>query len=139
MVSIRHFGHSKMLSIPCYTEHKMHPVDNCKKETGCSAKDVHFGIQIILETYFRTTCLYAVPYYYRIINFFVNQNLVQSASHLIQLRLLAVRRKFRLLYQGHLMQTFILFKQKMSSRKHIHDEEAATNVGTFELINCKEV
>lgn len=37
------------------------------------------------------------------------------------------------------MQTFILFKQKISSRKHIHDEEAVTNVGTFELIDCKEV
>lgn len=30
-------------------------------------------------------------------------------------------------------------KQKIPSRKHNHDEEAATNVGTFELINCKEV
>ncbi|XP_044471574.1 TBC1 domain family member 15 isoform X2 [Mangifera indica] len=29
--------------------------------------------------------------------------------------------------------------EKIPSRKHNHDEEAATNVGTFELINCKEL
>lgn len=36
------------------------------------------------------------------------------------------------------METSIPFKQKLI-RKHKHGEEAATNVGTFELINFKEV
>jgi hypothetical protein len=37
-----------------------------------------------------------------------------------------------------LIQASIL-KQKFSCMKHNHVEEAATNLGTFELINVKEV
>lgn len=37
------------------------------------------------------------------------------------------------------MQAFVHFKQKTSHRNENRDEEAATNVGVFELVNCKEV
>ncbi|KAF8393172.1 hypothetical protein HHK36_021413 [Tetracentron sinense] len=36
------------------------------------------------------------------------------------------------------VETSVLVKQKTPCRKHNRDEEAATKVGTFELINCKE-
>ena len=43
------------------------------------------------------------------------------------------------LFQDHLIQASILVKQKIYCLKHNHVEEAATNLGTFELISCKEV
>ncbi|XVF34612.1 hypothetical protein REPUB_Repub18cG0074100 [Reevesia pubescens] len=40
--------------------------------------------------------------------------------------------------EGNLMPTSILVKQKVPYRNHNHHDEAATNMGTFELINFKE-
>ncbi|KAK6273263.1 hypothetical protein POUND7_010346 [Theobroma cacao] len=46
--------------------------------------------------------------------------------------------RFQVLCQDHPMPTSTLVKQKAPYRKHNHDDEAATNVGTFELIDFKE-
>ncbi|KAE8698358.1 hypothetical protein F3Y22_tig00110597pilonHSYRG00041 [Hibiscus syriacus] len=69
---------------------------------------------------------------------FVVRNIVDNLRILGGWVLLAVVRVISKRSLGNLMPTSILVVQKEPYRKHIHDDEAATNVGNFELISYKE-
>jgi hypothetical protein len=47
--------------------------------------------------------------------------------------------KCKLLFRDYLIQGFYLVKQNPNSRKEKHGEEYVTRVGTFEVVDFKEV